>query len=174
VYTANVLYELRQLGKNHLPYPSRDYPNIKVFYPYRITQKIFNEIGEKYAKRFSSFHIPKNKLKEEQNHIVMTCRPSMRRDIENVGLQNGLFVYSLWSGYRNSEYQREFENYLVRAGFKADFLHTSGHATIADIRRVIRGLEPKQIIPIHTMMPDSFIGITENVVLKEDGKKFII
>jgi ribonuclease J len=131
-------------------------------------------IGEEYAKRFSSFHISKDSLKAEQSNIVMACRPSMRRDIEIAGLQNGLFVYSLWSGYRNSEYQREFENYLDRAGFKTDVLHTSGHATIADIRRVIIGLEPKQIIPIHTMMPDSFIGITENVVLKEDGKKFII
>lgn len=58
IYTANVLYELRQLG-NNLPYPSEAYRNIKVFYPYRLTQKIFNEIGEKYAKRFSPFYIPK-------------------------------------------------------------------------------------------------------------------
>jgi len=174
VYTANVLYELRQLGNNHLPYPSRDYPNIKVFYPYRLTQKIFNDIGEEYAKRFSPFYISKDKLKEEQNNIVMASRPSMRRDIEIVGLQNGLFVYSLWSGYRDSEYQKEFENYLNRVGFTADVLHTSGHATISDIRRVITELEPKQIIPIHTMTPDSFIGISENIVLKEDGKEFSI
>lgn len=174
VYTANVLYELRQLGNNHLPYPSRDYPNIKVFYPYRLTQKIFNEIGEEYAKRFSPFYIPKDKLKEEQNNIVMSSRPSMRRDIEIAGLQNGLFVYSLWSGYRDSEYQKGFENYLVRVGFSTDISHTSGHATSSDICRVIKELEPKQIIPIHTMVPDSFIGISENVVLKEDGISFNI
>lgn len=174
VYTANVLYELRQLGKNHLPYPSWNYPNIKVFYPYRLTQKIFNEIGEEYAKRFSPFYISKSKLKEEQNNIVMSCRPSMKRDIEIAGLQEGLFIYSLWSGYRNSKYQKVFENYLDKSGFTTDVLHTSGHATISDIRRVITALEPKKIIPIHTMMPNSFIGITENVVLKEDGKTFAI
>lgn len=172
VYTANVLYELRQLGDNRLPYPSRDYPNIKVFYPYRLTQKIFNKIGEEYAKRFSPFYIPKDKLKKEQNNIVMAVRPSMRMDIEIAGLKNGLFVYSLWSGYRDSEYQKEFENYLDRSGFTADVLHTSGHATVTDIRRVIAELEPKQVIPIHTMAPDSFIGLSENVVLKEDGKAF--
>jgi len=82
IYTANVLYELRQIGNNHLPYPSVDYPSIKVFYPYRLTQKIFNEIGEKYAKRFSPCYIPKDKLREKQNNVVMACRPSMGRDLK--------------------------------------------------------------------------------------------
>lgn len=172
VYTANVLYELRQLGNNHLPYPSGDYPNIKVFYPYRLTQMIFNEIGEEYAKRFSPFYISKNNLKAKQSNVVMTCRPSMRTDIEIAGLQNGLFVYSLWSGYRDNKHQKEFENYLNRSGFIIDVLHTSGHATPSEILRIITELEPKQVIPIHTMVPDAFIGFTENVVLKEDGKTF--
>lgn len=58
IYTANILFELKQLG-NHLPYPSREYSNIKVFYPYRLTQKIFIEIGEEYINRFWHFHIKK-------------------------------------------------------------------------------------------------------------------
>ena len=173
VYTANVLYELRQLG-NNLPYPSEDFRNIKVFYPYGLTQKIFNEIGEDYAKRFSPFYIPKAKLKQEQNNIVMAARPSMMKDFKLAGLQNGLFVYSMWSGYRCSDYQKAFENYLNQAGFTTDELHTSGHASVFDIRRVITELKPKQIIPIHTMTPDSFIGISKRVVLKEDGKIFSI
>ena len=174
VYTANILYELRQLGNNHLPYPSSDYPNIKVFYPYRLTQKIFNEIGERYAKRFSPFYISKDKLKEEQNNVVLTARPSMCKDIEIAGLQNGLFMYSLWSGYRDSEYQKEFENHLTKSGFTIDVLHTSGHATVPDVKKVIMGLEPKQIIPIHTMAPDLFIGLSDRVFLKEDGEAFYV
>lgn len=173
IYTANVLYELRQLG-NNLPYPAEAYKNIKVFYPYRLTQKIFNEIGEEYAKRFSPFHIPKDKLKEAQNNIIMAVRPSMRKDIEKAELQNGLFVYSMWSGYRDSEYQKAFENYLNQAGFTSDELHTSGHACVSDIQRVITELDPKQIIPIHTMTPDSFLGLSDRVVIEIDGKMFSI
>lgn len=172
VYTANVLYELRQLKTNQLPYPSNDYPNIKVFYPYNLTQKIFNQIGDEYAKRFSQFHIPKDKLRAEQNKIVMAVRPSMRRDIEIAGLENGLFIYSMWSGYRDSDYQNAFEDSLKRAGFDEYELHTSGHAIPRDIHRVMTELEPKKIIPIHTMEPDSFIGLSDRVSLKEDGKSF--
>jgi ribonuclease J len=67
-----------------------------------------------------------------------------------------------------------FEDYLNGAGFSSYVLHTSGHAAVSDIRRVISELKPKQIIPIHTMSPNSFIGLSDRIVLKEDGKMFTI
>jgi len=173
VYTANVLYELRQLG-NHLPYPSSEYSNIKVFYPYRLTQKIFNDIGEEYAKRFSAFHISKQELNEKQNNVIMTARPSMQRDMEKCNLHDGLFIYSLWQGYRDSQYQQRFEDYLKRTGFKLKALHTSGHASASEIEKVINNLNPKRLIPIHTMVPHAFTGISDKTELKEDGKEFEI
>jgi len=174
VYTANVLYELRQLGNNHVPFPSKQYSNMKVFYPYLMTQKIFNEIGPEYALRFSVFHMSKEHLHEQQNNIIMAVRPSMQRDIEKCGLHDGLFVYSLWQGYRDSEYQQKFEKYLDQTGFERTSIHTSGHASVSDIERVITGLDPKKIIPIHTMMPAAFNGISNKTECKEDGKSFEI
>ena len=171
VYTANVLYELHQLS-NKLPYPSQEYSNIKVFYPYRLTKKIFDEIGEVYAKRFSSFHMPKEKLSQDQNNIVMIVRPSMLKDIEKCQLQNGVFIYSMWQGYRQSDYQQRFENYLKHAGFRLQALHTSGHATVIDIKRLAAGLDPKKIIPIHTKNPKLFEGLSDKVEVKEDGVEF--
>lgn len=171
VYTANVLHELRQLG-NRLPCPSRDYANIKVFYPYRLTHKIFKDIGEEYARRFSAFHISRQQLNKKQNEIIMAVRPSMLRDIEKCDLSGGLFIYSLWQGYRNSEYQQNFEAYLQRSKFKLDLIHTSGHAAAADIERLIKGLNPQKIIPIHTMVPRAFEGISDKTELKEDGIAF--
>jgi ribonuclease J len=171
VYTANVLYDLHGLG-NHLPYPSKEYSNIKVFYPYRLAQKIFNDIGGEYAKRFSSFHLSKEELHEKQNDILMAVRPSMRRDIELCDLQGGLFIYSMWQGYRGSKYQQDFEQSLVNKGFGLVALHTSGHAAPSDIRKLITGLNPKKIIPIHTMTPEVFNTMSDKVELKEDGREF--
>ncbi len=168
VYTANVLYELRQLG-NNIPFPSDEYSNIKVFYPYRMTQKIFNEIGEEYAKRFSSFHIPKETLKAKQNDVVMMVRPSMLKDLEKCDLQNGIFVYSLWEGYRDSKYQKDFEEYLSKQGFEIVSFHTSGHASVSDIRKVIDKLRPKKIAPIHTMVPEGFKDLEGDMIFLDDG-----
>lgn len=169
VYTANILFELNKLGFN-LPCPSKEYSNIKVFYPYRITQKLFNNIGQEYAKRFSPQYISMQNLNEMQNNIIMACRPSMMKDLEKCNLKNGLFVYSMWQGYRENDYQKRFENFLNINGFETKYIHTSGHAAISDIKRVIYELNPKKIIPIHTMFPKSFIDISNKIELLEDGK----
>jgi len=171
IYTANVLYELKQLG-NNLPYPSPEHPQIKVFFPYRLTQKIFEEIGQEYARRFSEYYISREQLKKVQNKIIMACRPSMRIDIEKCRLSNGVFVFSLWEGYRSSEYQQLFESSLKNVGFSLESLHTSGHATVADIRRVIKKIDPKKLIPIHTMYPNTFIEFSNRTELKDDGIPF--
>ena len=171
IYTANVLHDLRQL-KNNLPYPAPDYSNIKVFFPRRLTQKIFDDIGEEDAQRFSEYRVSREELRRTQGHIIMACRPSMRRDIEKCGMRNGVFLYSLWRGYRGSPYQQVFEKSLVNAGFSLETLHTSGHATVADIRRVIEGLDPQKLIPIHTLHPDSFRHFSHRTDLKADGVAF--
>ncbi len=173
VYTANVLFELRSLG-NHLPYPSGEYPNIRVFFPFRLTQKIFEKIGQEYARRFSAFHISKEELTIKGKTILMTARPSIWRDIEKCELRDGLFLYSMWNGYRDTEYQKKFEASLLDAGFICKAIHTSGHASVPDIQRLMTELNPKRIVPIHTMIPSAFMNISDKVILQEDGKKLEI
>lgn len=169
VYTANVLHELRALG-NNIPFPS--YDKLKVFFPYRMTQKVFNEIGEEYAKRFSVYHMPKEKLILMQNDVVMLVRPSMQKDLGRCNISGGTFFYSMWQGYRDSAYQQKFEAWLDTKEFNKVFLHTSGHAKISDIKRLIDGLNPKKIVPIHTMQPNSFLEYSEKVELQNDGVAF--
>jgi len=145
-----------------------------VFYPYRITQKVFNEIGAEYAKRFSAYHMPKEKLDSMQRDVVMIVRPSMQKDLERCNISDGTFFYSIWQGYRDIAYQQKFETWLDAKNFKKVFLHTSGHAKITDIRRLIDGLNPKKIVPIHTMQPNAFLEYSDKVELQEDGIAFEI
>jgi ribonuclease J len=171
VYTANVLHELHLLG-NKIPYPS--YDKMKVFFPYRLTQRVFNEIGAEYAKRFSAYYISKEQINAQQNEIVMLARPSMKRDLEKCSLSGGTFIYSMWQGYRDRAYQQKFENWLNEQGFHNIFLHTSGHAKVSDIRRLIDNINPKKIVPIHTMLPDAFLEYSDKAELKQDGVLFEI
>ncbi|MFH0847142.1 MAG: MBL fold metallo-hydrolase [Chloroflexota bacterium] len=171
IYTANVMYELRQLG-NNLPYPSQEYPKIKVFFPYRLTQKIFNQIGEEYARRFSEYHISREQLNKVQDSTIMACRPSMRMDIERCGLHDGVFLYSMWRGYRDNEYQQIFERALEKRGFSLEALHTSGHASVDDIKRVTKELDMQKLVPIHTLHPDIFCELSDRTEIKADGVAF--
>ncbi len=48
-------------------------------------------------------------------------------------------------------------------------LHTSGHASVSDIRKVIDKLRPKKIAPIHTMVPEGFKDFEGDMVFLDDG-----
>ena len=87
-------------------------------------------------------------------------------------MRDGLFIYSMWGGYRNTEYQRKFENCLLDAGFSIKTIHTSGHASVSDIQRLICELNPLRIVPIHTMEPQAFMGFSEKVKMQVDGEEF--
>lgn len=171
VYTANVLRELKQLG-NNLPHPSTDYDPIRVFFPYYLTNKIFKTIDAKYAQKFSPYKITKEEIQLSQKKIMMTVRPSMYTDIKSMKLNGGLFIYSLWPGYRDSPSQKRLESMLTQLGFQIELLHTSGHAGFEDIKKVIESLEPKRLVPLHTMNPTKFLSLFPQSELKQDGIEF--
>lgn len=57
-------------------------------------------------------------------------------------------------------------------GFSTCCLHTSGHAFEGDIKKVITGLSPKEIVPIHTFCPEAFLTFHDHVTLRRDGVPF--
>lgn len=50
-------------------------------------------------------------------------------------------------------------------------IHTSGHADIASLQKIVAHIQPKHIIPIHTELPEKFGAIFPdyNVVNANDG-----
>ena len=74
-----------------------------------------------------------------------------------------LLIYSMWEGYVDREkypdtYQEELGDFYHswKKERRVD-LHTSGHATAGDIRKMILTVAPKAgILPIHTQEPEAF------------------
>lgn len=168
-YTANLFYELNKLG-NCLPKPSFLEPNIRVFFPSVLTKRMKISFGGRYGRRYRLNSITRSQISKKQKDIVMMVRPSMLSDLKLMGLKNGDFIYSLWQVYRNKPHQEAMENWLKSRGFQDWYLHTSGHAFEPEIRRVIEGLDPKKIIPIHTFCPECFLDFSEKVEVLQDGK----
>ena len=49
-------------------------------------------------------------------------------------------------------------------------IHTSGHASIADLKRLAAAVCAKALVPIHTFEAERFPELFENVVLHQDGE----
>ncbi|MCB2212095.1 MBL fold metallo-hydrolase [bacterium] len=79
-------------------------------------------------------------------------------------------IWSLWAGYLDKP--SPFNDELKRRELPLTHLHTSGHATVADLKRLAEALQPKRIVPIHTFHPDKFSTVFNNVSLAKDGVAF--
>jgi len=170
-YIAKVLKTLSAYGR--LPFPSQDFPEIKVFFPYRLARMISSKGKQEMLYQFKDYKITKEQISEQADRIVMTVRPSMQGDLERIdNLDGGQFIYSMWKGYKEEGRTKEFIDYLSNRGLDEKQLHTSGHADQATLLRMIDILKPKNIVPIHTFEGDAYknVFIGDNVVRINDGE----
>lgn len=112
------------------------------------------------------------RVKEIENDAVMLIRAGFLRDIKRfLGLEGGTWVYSLWPGYfERSKPLRNLKAYLKEKGVRYEYLHTSGHAKLSDLSRLVDAMAPEMVIPIHSFHPDKFKDYFPNVRLVEDGE----
>lgn len=175
-YIANVLKELSEFGA--IPYPSKSFPEIKVFFPFRLSKMISNQGNETLLYRFKNFKITKEQINERFDKIVMIVRPSMLKDLEHITkLENGVFIYSMWSGYKKDKATKEFIDFLIGKGMTEKNIHTSGHADLSALKRMVDVLQPKNLVPIHTFEGDEYrrifsgvhvLQINDNQVVTDD------
>ncbi|EIC23919.1 MBL fold metallo-hydrolase [Thiorhodovibrio frisius] len=154
-YIANILKELSEFAT--IPYPSYSFPEIKVFFPYRLSRMISKKGNEKLLYRFKDYKITKEQIGEEFDKTVMIVRPSMLKDLEFIkGLENGIFIYSMWEGYKKEKPTKEFIGFLIKRGMTEKSIHTSGHADREALKRMVEVLSPKNLVPIHTFEGDEY------------------
>jgi len=173
-YIANVLKELSEFGA--IPYPSKNFPEIKVFFPYRLSRMISNKGNERLLYRFKDYKITKEQIGEQFDKTVMIVRPSMLKDLEYIkGLENGIFIYSMWDGYKKEKTTKRFIDFLVGKGMTEKRIHTSGHADRDALKRMVEVLKPKNLVPIHTFEGDEYENIfTGTKVLRINDNEVVI
>jgi ribonuclease J len=92
---------------------------------------------------------------------------------------DNLLIYSMWSGYLDKkrpafdEYKSGWIDNAISTGGQLLHLHTSGHATAEDIKRVCEITRAKMIIPIHGEQPEAFMrmGINSDIRVLHDGEE---
>lgn len=166
MYTAEIL---RAAGNKRLPQAT--WPGIKVFLPESQKNQIKRHRLYELAKSYKASRIYPEKLAEAAGNSVMLFRPSMTRDLEQAGCLKGAhLIYSLWPGYLKQERQRPFLEWLDRHQIPLTHCHTSGHASITDLKRFAKAIAPKLLVPIHSFETKRFKEFFDNVERKEDGK----
>ena len=162
-----IAHLLRALGRNSLPDPTTG--SLRVFLPKHNKIKIVRDKAFDLVEPYRHRRIYPNELRKRQKHLVMTFRPSMAQDLVDAKCVEGAkLVYSMWPGYlkRGSPDLREWcRNHNI----EFEIVHTSGHADAQDLERLVKAIQPKRLIPIHSLAPERFRTLNKNVTSVSDG-----
>ena len=174
VYVATILKELSPFAK--IPYPSKEYENLKVMFPYYTSRRLKNEGNKTILYQFKDYKITKEKIGNQADKIVMLVRPSMQKDLENItGIDGGNLIYSMWEGYLQKSGTKKLLDYLTNRNFTIHKIHTSGHADTETLKQMVEAIKPKNIVPIHTFSGSEYSRIFSTPIVEiNDGETISI
>lgn len=169
-YTANIL---SLLGKS-IPHPSPNFPEIKVFYPAGLSEKIAKEGHRDLMLKFGKYKITRQEIRQKCKDIMMLVRSSMVSELEKLDTYKGLFIYSMWGGYLKEKPMEEMLSYIKKNQMDFQCVHTSGHASVDTLRKVVDTVSPKVIIPIHSFHSDQYVKLGDNICELRDGETYAV
>jgi ribonuclease J len=167
LYLAHLL---RALERKSLPDPTSS--SMRVFLP-RVTKlRIVRTKAFDLVEPFRHRRIYPAELTKRSRQLVLSFRSSMIRELETIGcLSGGKVIYSMWPGYIERS-NPDLRSWAERNGMEFEIIHTSGHADSNDLRRLVAGISPRKLIPIHTLSPSRFQEFNAQVVRLRDGQWF--
>ena len=167
IFTAN----MAAAAGGKIPNPF-SHPGIRVFYPGRLTDRMFQGGQGEWMSRFSRFKILREELCEKSNYCL-TVRGSMLNDLRKIGnLQGAGFIYSLWKGYLQTKRMQDFMRFAEEQHMKTVYLHTSGHADLRALKQIAAACTPRYLLPMHTTCPEEYAQEFQQVKLLQDGEAF--
>jgi ribonuclease J len=151
--------------------PQANWENVRVYLPrsQRVRVKETGDFHRTAAVRTS--RVFPEQLGELGGQLVLTCRSSMLAELERAGCLNASAhaLWSMWPGYLMQPAGERLRQRLDRLGVPLTIVHASGHATVADLERLVSAMRPERVVPIHTATPERFLGLFEGAELRADG-----
>ena len=155
-YTANVLAAVARLNSK-IP-SATTAEQIKVYFPPRLTSRLMERGQEQYI---HSLNPRENKVTHADisatpERYVMLVRPSVVEFLQKIDAKQIRFVKSIWNGYWDEPKTERFRRWVESRCEELPDIHTSGHADIPSLRRIVAFVNPKYIVPIHTASPETY------------------
>jgi ribonuclease J len=151
--------------------PQSNWPNVAIYIPQRQRVQIKNNKWFDLLKSHSRNRIFIEDLKEVSGKSTLLFRSLHCMDLEKADcLENAIYIFSMWEGYQEKENQMKVRNWLTKHSIPEYSVHTSGHASIPDLKKLVEALEPGHVVPIHTAFPEQFKTLFPRVELHSDNE----
>lgn len=176
LYTAQMMHLMAPFAR--LPVPGPDYPNLKVLVTSKLAKRcrILGQ-GDVLDSWQAQCGVTPTELARNPRQFVVAVRHGLLTDYTAIGVQPRLgdsWSFSLWRGYLDQPHGRTVTAWFDAAGAHAEHLHTSGHATHADLRAFAAAIAAKRVVPIHGDQWDDPAFALPRQVRVGDGDKFVL
>lgn len=158
LYTADAL---RQIAEGTgIPQPSKEeFPALKVVITPKMKRLYARMDRQHFVDEIIATGIATSRQRVAQKPAFIMARNSLVSDYEFGGdlamTEQDCFVHSSWSGYLDDENERSAWVVAGRAGARRELIHTSGHASAADLSRFAKAIKPRMLVPVHGVEWDS-------------------
>jgi ribonuclease J len=144
---------------------------IRVFLPHWQRRRIIEAQAFERLEAVRDARIYPEEMSERASELVFATRTSTLSELENTGvLLDADAVWSMWDGYLRDPSTEPTMRILQRNGVLLHFAHSSGHASPEDICDLVRRLDARRVVPIHTAAPAACGASFPNAELHDDGE----
>ncbi|KQT74913.1 MBL fold metallo-hydrolase [Methylobacterium sp. Leaf465] len=152
--------------------PQSEWPGIAVFVPQHQRVRIKRTGRFDLIERHGANRIYTEQLAAMAPRAALLFRHSLLTDVDRAGCLTGArAIWSQWAGYLDQPRGQVLAGDLAARGIPLSRAHTSGHASIPDLKRLAAAIAPRQLVPVHTFMPERFPALFgPNVTIREDGQ----
>lgn len=168
-YAAEVL---KATGRDSIPQPTPGWSNLAVYIPQRQRVQLKTKGIAALVDSYRGFRVWPVQLAESAPRSVMLFRGWMMSDLAQANALSGARVFwSQWDGYlAEGQAGAALKADCHRRGIPFETVHTSGHASPSDLKRLAAAVAAKRLIPIHTFERLRFPDLFSNVELANDGE----
>lgn len=162
---------LRATGDPNIP--GAGWPNLAVYVPEYQRRHIARAKRFDIIDRYKKNRIYREMLGPMLGRTAMLLRPAMLPDLDLMAgaWKEARVIWSQWDGYLGQPGMVGFQARLTERNISVEVIHTSGHASVADLKRLAAALQPDALVPVHTFKADWFAELFGNhVTRRRDGE----
>lgn len=166
LYTATVA---QATGRPTIPQPGFD--GFAVYVPRRQRQRILQTKQFQRVAKIAEVRRYPEDLAVGRGKIAYLGTSSTVNELIDAGaLHDGVVVWSLWHGYLDQPAGQRMQAKLAEAHVPLIEHHTSGHAFVEDLQRLVTAFAPARVVPIHSEATDHFADHFDRVERHKDGE----
>ena len=156
-------YALELANQNHQSIPNKTFPSFEIYFPWSFTNWMIEKDRQLVLDlRRGAIKLDQTDLPVNPSKYVLLYRPKLIGDLNRyISKTKVCLTNSIWAQYWEQD-KSEINRLKAWIEDKPELrqklpdIHTSGHADVASLQKIVEHVQPKCIVPIHTEMPEKY------------------